>query len=282
MALVNGRLSRRSYNRWRRNKTFGAPLFNRFNLVLAQNPTIARWFGEIGAPHVVVAGNLKIDAPPPPVDAKAYSALTNAIGGRPHMIAASTHEGEETVIAEAHRKLAQKHEGFLTIIAPRHPERGTAITEMLKGLGISVKQRSRGELPDARTGLYVADTIGELGTLYKSSPIAFVGGSLIPHGGQNPIEAVRHGAAVLTGPSWHNFPDIYPPLLERGGAAQITDADEIAAHVSRLIASPDELQKMQAAAAKALAELSGALDRTVAALFKLLDERKEVARVTAT
>jgi 3-deoxy-D-manno-octulosonic-acid transferase len=250
--------------------------------VLAQNPTIARWFAEIGAPHVTSVGNLKIDSPPPPVDPKAFAALDKAIAARPRLVAASTHEGEEMILAEAHRKLAHQHEGFLTIIAPRHPERGTLIAEKIKSLGISVAQRARGELPGENTGVYIADTIGELGTLYKSAPIAFIGGSLIAHGGQNPIEAVRHGAAVLTGPSWHNFPDTFPPLLREGGAVEVRDAETIAALVSRLISSPGELAKMQAGAQAALKDISGALDITVEALLKLLPDSAEARRAAVS
>jgi len=274
IALVNGRLSHRSRRRWQRNKTMAVPLFSRFNIVLAQNDRMALGFSALGARNVVAAGNLKIDAPPPPVDLKELERLQGALGERPVLAAASTHEGEEETIAIAHRALARRFEGLCTIIAPRHPERGTALSEALKNLGFNVAQRSLGALPSPRTEIYIADTIGELGTLYALAPVAFIGGSLIDRGGQNPIEAVRHGVAVLTGPHWQNFRDAYRTLLRHEGAIEVKSSADIAAAVAKLLDNPTELQHMRAGATQALATLSGALATTVEALLRYLpDER---------
>ena len=274
IALVNGRLSHRSRRRWQRNKTTATPLFGRFNIVLAQNDRLATGFSALGARNVHSVGNLKIDAPPPPVDLTELERLKAAIGERPVFAAASTHEGEEETIAAAHRALTRQFENLCTIIAPRHPERGTALAEMLKNLGFNVVQRSLGAVPGPRTDIYIADTIGELGTLYALAPVAFVGGSLIDRGGQNPIEAVRHGVAVLTGPHWQNFRDAYRTLLRHGGAIEVKSSADIAAAVTKLVESPAELQRMRGGATQALSTLSGALDKTVAALLRYLpDER---------
>src|SRR5690606_9878172 len=200
LILINARMSNRSFKRWRRRPGMSWPLFTRFDLVLAQNEKFARWFATLGARRVRATGNLKIDAPPPPICQEAYAALAKAVSGRRGYVAASTHEGEEEIIGEAHRRLANEFEEFLTILAPRHPERGTAIAEALKMNGFKVTQRSENKLPDAATEIYIADTIGELGTFYALASIAFIGGSLVDKGGQNPIEAVRHNTAVLTGP----------------------------------------------------------------------------------
>jgi len=274
LALVNARLSHRSRRRWQRNKGMAQPLFNRFDVVLAQNDPLARGFSALGARNVHAVGNLKIDAPPPPVDLGELERLTAALDGRPGFVAASTHEGEEEIIAEAHRQLARNFDKFCTIIAPRHPERGTAIAERLKDMGLTVAQRSLGVLPGERTDIYVADTIGELGTLYALTPIAFIGGSLVDRGGQNPIEAVRHGVAVLTGPHWQNFRDAYLTLLRHEGAIEVNSADTLAAAVTQLLQSQAEMQHMRAGATQALATLSGALEQTVARLLSYLpDER---------
>ncbi len=274
IALVNGRLSHRSRRRWQRNKAMAVPLFSRFSIILAQNDRLALGFSVLGARNVHSVGNLKIDAPPPPVDLNELERLKAALGDRPVFAAASTHEGEEETIAAAHRALARQFEGLCTIIAPRHPERGTALAEMLKNLGFTVAQRSLGALPGPRTDIYVADTIGELGTLYALAPAAFIGGSLIERGGQNPIEAVRHGVAVLTGPHWQNFRDAYRTLLRHEGAIEVKSAGDITAAVARLLDSPAELQRMRAGATQALTTLSGALDKTVEALLRYLpDER---------
>ncbi|WP_072372827.1 glycosyltransferase N-terminal domain-containing protein [Hyphomicrobium sp. NDB2Meth4] len=274
IALVNARLSHRSRRRWQRNKSMAVPLFSRFNIILAQNDRMALGFSALGARNVVSVGNLKIDAPPPPIDLNELERLKAALGDRPVFAAASTHEGEEESIAVAHRALARSFEGLCTIIAPRHPERGTALAEMLKNLGFTVAQRSTGALPGPRTEIYIADTIGELGTLYALAPIAFIGGSLVERGGQNPIEAVRHGAAVLTGPHWQNFRDAYRTLLRHEGAIEVKSSADIAAAVLKLLDNPIDMQNMRDGATRALDTLSGALDKTVEALLRYLpDER---------
>jgi 3-deoxy-D-manno-octulosonic-acid transferase len=278
LALINGRISRRSLRRWRRNTNLASALFTRFQIVLAQNDRLARDFKLLGARNVHSVGNLKIDAPPPPIDAGELDRLKKVLALRPLFVAASTHEGEEEIIAQAHRRLARKFEGFCTIIAPRHPERGTRIAERLKDLGLSVTQRSLGAMPTERTDIYIADTIGELGTLYSLSSIAFIGGSMIEHGGQNPIEAIRHGAVVITGRHWRNFSDAYHALLRHNGAIEVETSEELAESVSQLLNSQSEMQRMRAGATLALGTLSGALERSIELLAPILpDERLQRA-----
>jgi 3-deoxy-D-manno-octulosonic-acid transferase len=130
--------------------------------------------------------------------------------------------------------------------------------------------RSTGALPDASTDIYIADTIGELGTLYSLTKVAFVGGSLIPRGGQNPIEAIGHGAVVLTGPHWTNFRDFYRALIRHKGVREVASAEELAKASELILTDDAELSQMRAGAKTALASLAGALDRTVAALVAML------------
>jgi 3-deoxy-D-manno-octulosonic-acid transferase len=263
-------MSHASFERWQRRPRVASQLFSRFDLVLAQSDVLARQFSELGAPRAFAAGNLKIDAPPPPVSDVELRRLEAALAGRPVFVAASTHDGEEAIIASAHRILAGALPGFLTILAPRHPERGAAIADMFQAQGFAVARRSLGHLPTADTDIYVADTIGELGTLYALAPIAFIGGSLIERGGQNPIEAIRHGAAVLTGPHWSNFADAYGMLVERGGACVVTSADALAATVLALRGDTARLDAVRTHAAEALKSLSGAQERTLDALLALI------------
>ncbi len=270
LAIVNGRMSTRSYDRWRRKPAIANPLFARFDIVLAQNRSFARKFAELGARRTEAPGNLKIDAPAPPVNLAALGALQTALGNRPFYVAASTHEGEEAIIASAHRLLASRFPGLCTIIAPRHPERGTGIAEELKAAGLRVTQRSSGQLPGEHTDIYIADTLGELGTLYALSAVAFIGGSLVGKGGQNPIEAIRHSAAVLTGPGHHNFKESYDLLLSEEAVLQIEDADQLAAAVGGLLSDETEREHMLKRAETALAKLAGAMDATLAALVRLL------------
>ncbi len=278
LALVNARLSPRSYARWMKQRGVSRPLFNRFAIVLAQTEKLSRWFGDLGARRSVAAGNLKVDSPPPPVDPEAVERLRAALGGRPRLVVACTHGAEEEVVAAAHRRLAATWPDFCTIIAPRHPERGPQIAAMLRAKGLRSALRSAGELPDATTEIYIADTIGELGTMYRLAPVAFLGKSLGvgpgTTGGQNPIEAIRHGAGVLTGPHGGNFLEIYRMLARHGGAITVTSAETIATETRRLLQNPDALAALNTGARNALDQMSGALAKTVAALLPLLpDER---------
>ena len=172
--------------------------------------------------------------------------------------------------AGARGQRRRRVEGVCTSVAPRQPGRGTAIAERLKEFGLSVTQRSLGRLPGPATDVYIADTIGELGTLYALAPIAFIGGSLVERGGQNPIEAVRHGTVVLTGPHWQNFPDAYRTLLSHQGALEVASADEVAVAVARLLRDPAEMQRMRQGATQALSTMSGALEKTVETLLRYL------------
>jgi 3-deoxy-D-manno-octulosonic-acid transferase len=280
LALVNGRMSPRSYRRWRGNPGFSVPIFSAFDLVLAQNERLAERFKVLGARNVLTAGNLKIDSPPPPADPTELQRLTAALAGRPVMVAASTHEGEEAVVAAAHQRLAREIDGFCTIIAPRHPERGAGIADWLKSQGMNAAQRSTGALPTLQSDIYVADTIGELGTLYALSPVSFIGGSLIAHGGQNPIEAIRHGSAVLTGPHFENFRDAYEALLRHKGAIEVRSADDIVVQVSQLLRDRGKLDDMNAGATAALGMLGGALERTLASLNQYVPATAGIPRAT--
>jgi 3-deoxy-D-manno-octulosonic-acid transferase len=280
LALVNGRMTKRSFRRWRRNPSFARPLFSRFDLVLTQNEALARRFAKLGAPTAVSAGNLKVDAPPPVVDDAELGHLRPALQGRPILIAACTHEGEEAVIADAHQQLAASVPGLCTILAPRHPQRGGAIAEMLKGRGLSVARRTLGQLPDRTSDVYLADTIGELGMLYKVAPVAFIGGSLVDRGGHNPVEAMRLGAVVLVGPHWQNFPDAYGALIKSGGALVVHSPAEIAEAARRLLGDSNELDTMRGRADAALATISGALPRTIEALLRYLPGEEGLARAS--
>jgi 3-deoxy-D-manno-octulosonic-acid transferase len=280
LALVNARMSARSARRWKWFSGLSLPLFSRFDVVLAQNELLARTIKRLGARRVLAVGNLKIDAPPPVVDAVELDRLRHVLDGRPVLVAASTHDPEEEIIADAHRLIKAKLPRIATIIAPRHPVRGKAIAQMLASRGLRVALRSAGERPDSETDIYIVDTIGELGTLFALTDVAFIGGSLIAHGGQNPIEAIGHGAVTLTGPHWNNFRDIYRALLRHKGTQEVATAAELAAAVERLLSEEGELQRMRDGAKQALASLSGALDRTVETLLQMLPESPRVRRAS--
>jgi 3-deoxy-D-manno-octulosonic-acid transferase len=273
LLLINGRMSASSYKRWRRRPGLSRPLFSSFDLVLAQNDSLAERFAQLGVAHALDVGNLKADAPPPPADLPGRRKLAAALSGRTVWLAASTHPGEDGLVAVAHLKMKSARPDLLTIIVPRHPERGPLIAEQLKTANISVALRSEGKLPGPDTDIYVADTIGELGLFYTLSPVAFVGGSLVPRGGQNPVEAIKLGAAVLTGPNWQNFRDSYSELLKAGGCQEVTDAASLADAALALLDDAAARAAMTGRASSAIAAMSGALTRTLAELERFLPPR---------
>ena len=264
--LVNARVSERSARRWHRLDGLPRTLFGRFALVLAQSEADAERLSGLGAPRVLATGNLKFDRPPLPVDEAERARLAAALAGRPAWVAASTHDGEEAIAAAVHVRLKTRLAGLLTVIAPRHPRRGDDIAAALAAAGLSVARRSRGEMPVAGTDVYLADTIGEMGLVYRLAPIAFVGGSLVPHGGQNPIEPARLGVAVLHGAAVGNFADLYRALDEGGAARRVADAGDLAEAVAALLADEAARTAMIDRAHAVVERSTGALDRTLAAL----------------
>ena len=266
MIQVNGRLSERSFERWRRAPATIAALLGQFDLCLAQSAADAERYADLGAPRVSITGNLKLDVPAPPVEAQKLAAMQAATQGRPILVVASTHPGEEALVLDAHRRLKQSFPGLLTVVAPRHPERGPGVVDIASVAGLTAVMRSRGHLPDRGTDVYVADTIGELGLWYRLSPIVFIGGSLVRHGGQNPIEAAKLGCAILHGPHVWNFAEIYDALDRAHGAEPVVDPGKLAVRIGAWLTDAGARRAASDAARKTVDALGGALDRTTAAL----------------
>ncbi len=270
LVLVNARMSQHSTKRWARLSSLSKPVFSRFDLVLTQNWRFAKRLAGLGARNAVVTGNLKYDAPPPPVDARAMQELRRSFGDRPVFLAASTHPGEDEAVARAHEMLQSAMPALLTVIVPRHPDRGDAIASLLAGRGLRNAARSRGQAAGSETQVYIADTIGELGLFYSLAPLSFIGGSLVPHGGQNPIEAIKLGSGVLSGPHVFNFAETYTVLQRYEGCRMVAGPDDLAAAVRSLFENQDEAAGMKRRAADAIRTLEGALEKTIAALHPYL------------
>jgi len=269
LAIINGRMSEKSFAGWKKLAGAASALLARYDLCLAQDDASAARFAALGARGVQMAGNLKSDAPPLPADPERFDALRHATGGRPLLLAASTHPGEEAIILAAHDALKARFADLLTILVPRHPQRGDEVAALCAPRRIA--RRAQGALPDAACDIYIADTIGELGLFYRLAPFAFLGGSLVPHGGQNPLEAVRLGAGVLAGPYTDNFTFAYGPILAAQGAGRVATAGEIADIAGDLIAAPAARAALRAQAAAAIAPLTGAVERTRLAVETLLN-----------
>lgn len=266
MILVNGRLSEHSFKRWQRAPNSIASLLRRLDLCLAGTASDAARLSELGAANVVTTGNLKLDVPPPPADPAALEILQNAVNGRRVIAATSTHPGEDEAIIEAHLRLAKNFSGLLTLIAPRHPDRGPGIAGIATAAGVTASLRSRGELPKPTTQIYVVDTMGELGLVYRLASAVFIGGSLVKHGGQNPVEAAKLSAAILHGPHVWNFGEIYKALDTARGAETVESVDRLTAHLAAWLADPDACARVADAAGIVVRNLGGALDRTLASL----------------
>ncbi|MGL4634980.1 MAG: 3-deoxy-D-manno-octulosonic acid transferase [Beijerinckiaceae bacterium] len=270
LVIVNGRMSERSFNRWKRLPSFITSMLSRFELVLAQTEADGDRLRLLGAPRVQTIGNLKYDVTPPPADAAKLAALSAATKGRPVFVAASTHPGEEEQVAEAHRIAKAAVPGLLTVLIPRHPGRGAEVAELVFKTGLSVARRSEGALPDIHTDIYVADTIGELGLFYRLSSLSYLGGSLVMRGGQNPIEPAKLGNGILYGPNVHNFTEVFEALATAKGAFMVQDADALGQTVGRLIRDEKLLSRMAEAAAHTVEAMSGANQRAIDALEPFL------------
>ncbi len=282
MVLINGRMSHRSFPRWRRVAGTISALLGRFDICLAQSDVDADRFAALGSRNVITTGNLKLDVPAPPADAGRLERLMSVTRGRPIIVAASTHPGEEEILLEAHRTLAGYFPSLLTVIVPRHPARGAAIGRLITAAGLHVALRSREELPIATTDIYVADTMGELGLFYRLAPIVFMGGSLVAHGGQNPIEAIKLGASIVHGPHVFNFTDVYEALDHAGGARKADTRETLVRQLGQLLADPAAREASVAASIGVVEQLGGALERTLAALEPyLLQLRLEMGAASA-
>jgi len=271
MLLVNARLSARSLSHWRALPGLVRPVLQAFALSLAQDEVQAERFRRLGASPVASVGDLKAAAAPLAADPGALKALHRQIGVRPVWLAASTHPGEEEIVAAAHVRIARDHPGLLAIVAPRHPVRGPAIAGMLRARGLRVARRGAGEAIAADAEIYLADTLGELGLFFRLSGIAFVGGSLVRKGGHNPFEAARLDCAILHGPDMTNCAAMASALDEAGAALTVGDAESLAGAVSHLLADPVERDRRGAAAVRIAAAGEGALDAVLDRIAPWLD-----------
>jgi len=282
MVLINGRMSQRSFPRWKRVHGTISALLEKFDICLAQSKTDAERFAALGCRNVATTGNLKLDVPAPPADPQKLERLISLSRGRPVVVAASTHPGEEEILIETHKALVGFFPGLLTVIVPRHPDRGPPIWRLVDAAGLKASLRSREEMPVASTDIYVADTMGELGLFYRLAGVVFMGGSLVPHGGQNPIEAIKLGASIVHGPHVFNFTDVYEALDSAGGARAAEGQEALTKQLGQLLANPEGREVMMAASGRVVEELGGALERTLAALEPyLLQLRLEMGAANA-
>ena len=270
--LVNARLSGRSYRRWRYAPLLARTVLGSFDLIHAQSTEDADRLAALGARCVLTPGNLKFAAPPLPADTAALADIRATLAGRPCWVAASTHPGEEEIVVSAHRTLAATHPGLVSIIVPRHPARGAAIAA---APGLAVTRRGLGEPPPSE-GLWIADTIGELGLWYRLAAAALIGRSLLPPGGgQNPLEPAWLGCPVAAGPFMDNFTDPVRVLEAAGALTRVRDAGDLADWVRTMLDDTTRREAAGAAGVRAAAGYGHLPDSTAAALLDLLARRRD-------
>ncbi|WP_020558074.1 lipid IV(A) 3-deoxy-D-manno-octulosonic acid transferase [Thiofilum flexile] len=273
IALLNARLSPKSFKGYQKFQTLVQPTLQAVSLIAARSPQDAEYFKLLGANPIVlkVAGNIKFDLNLPPDLAERGSMLRQSWGmERPVWVAASTHAGEDEIILQVFHALKMKFPALLLVIVPRHPERFNAVAELAQHTPFSVVRRSTAAAFTGQTDIIVGDTMGELLYWYAAADSAFVGGSLIPQGGHNPLEAIALSVPVVSGNHVHNFADIYPPLIEVGGAVLVTAAQGLEQQVSTWLEYPEQRRQAGQAGLNWLQPHRGVVKR----LMQWIDEIK--------
>ncbi|WLG62971.1 lipid IV(A) 3-deoxy-D-manno-octulosonic acid transferase [Pseudomonas sp. FP1762] len=274
VALANGRLSQRSAKGYGRFSKLTAPMLAEMSLLAVQTAAEAQRFRDLGArPETVeVTGSIKFDLTIDPQLLQRAAELRSRwqAQDRPVWIAASTHEGEDEVVLDAHRRLLGSHPDALLILVPRHPERFNSVFDLCQREGFATVRRSTGANVDAQTSVLLGDTMGELLFLYALADSAFVGGSLVPNGGHNLLEPAALAKPVLSGPHLFNFLDIGAQLREAGALAEVDDAEGLAVEVQRLFELPRDAQRMAEAGLAVMRRNQGALQRLLDSLGRLI------------
>jgi 3-deoxy-D-manno-octulosonic-acid transferase len=274
LVIINARLSPTSFNRWRRARKVAAEVFGMIDLCLAQTKEDGERFAALGTKHVREVGNMKFDAQPPPTDPAELSDLSGRIGARPTWAAVSTHHGEEEIVANAHLTLRSQLPALLTIIVPRDPRRADAIAQILVRKGLRFARRSEDAIIGNDTEIYLIDTLGETGLIYRLCKLAFIGRSLTAKGGQNPIEAAKLNCAILHGPHVGNFREVYAALGDGKGAFVVEDRQNLSNAVALLLSTAQALRHTARNAAHIAEEHSGATARVMQAIAPYLADHQ--------
>ncbi|MDP3371930.1 MAG: 3-deoxy-D-manno-octulosonic acid transferase [Candidatus Paracaedibacteraceae bacterium] len=244
LILLNARLSDRSFKRWSKFPTLAAYLLNQFTQCLAQGQETADRLKKLGVNNVSIMPNLKFSAPSLPINQSDNAHFSKMLNGKPIWIAASTHPGEEEHIFNVHIELKKNLPDVITILAPRHPYRANSLVKMAKENQLLFKTLAEAlkETSIITDGI-VIDSIGQLGTFYNLSNAVFMGGSLIPHGGQNPIEPIHFKKPILFGPHMHNFNEVCD-ILKGAGAISVLNEKHLSDILLDLLKNPNKCRKI--------------------------------------
>ncbi|WP_368879692.1 lipid IV(A) 3-deoxy-D-manno-octulosonic acid transferase [Proteus terrae] len=276
LIIANARLSERSAAGYQKLGSFVKTMLQKITLIAAQNQEDGERFIELGLKrsHLHVTGSLKFDiSVTPELAARAVALRRQWAAHRPVWIATSTHEGEEAIILETHKKLLTQFPQLLLILVPRHPERFPKAEQLTREAGLKYTLRSTDAVPDAQTQVVIGDTMGELMLLYGIADLAFVGGSLVERGGHNPLEAAAHAIPVIMGPHTFNFKNICAKLDQAEGLITVTDSESMATAIASLLNDEDYRRYYGRHAVEVLHENQGALLRLLTLLSPYLPPR---------
>jgi 3-deoxy-D-manno-octulosonic-acid transferase len=271
VALVNARLSERSLRRGLRFGTLMLDAARAITTVAAQTEMDAVRIRSLGAPKVAVTGSIKFDVVPPQAALDTGAWLRARFGGRPVFLCASTREGEEALILDAYARLRDRPAGMLLAIVPRHPQRFDEVEQLVRARGLSVQRRSGMNDAAVDADVLLGDSMGEMFAYYAACDCAFIGGSLLPLGGQNLIEACALGKPVLVGEHTFNFLDATMDAVAAGAAVRAADADSLLAQAVRLLCDAHGRTAMGTHAAEFASRHRGATLRTVELLQQEFD-----------
>ncbi len=278
LVLVSARISPRSVNGYRRFLPLFRETLSHGIIIAAQSAADAERFLSLGASpeRVQVTGNIKFDIELPEALATQGARLRSELfGDRTVWIAASTHEGEETKVLEAHRSLRQSHGDLLLIVVPRHPERFSEVRNTIEEHAFSCVSRSDRQSCSGDVEVFLLDTMGELPAFYAASDIAFVGGSLVPVGGHNLLEPAALGLPVVIGPHVFNAQELVDLFVTQGACQMVRDVDELARSVASLLADPPGARRQGILARDLVQANRGALDRLMRLIEPLLDAAQD-------
>jgi 3-deoxy-D-manno-octulosonic-acid transferase len=275
LVLVSARISPRSVNNYRKLLPLFRETLSHGIVIAAQSQADAERFLSLGAnPHrTVVVGNIKFDLEvPADLPARGRQFRDDVLGiGRPVWTAASTHEGEEEIVLEAHARLRATHPSLLLILVPRHPQRFAPVRELLQRWGVPFVTRSSGAICSAETSVFLGDTMGDVPLFYAASDIAFVGGSLVPIGGHNLLEPAALGLPVITGPHVFNAQEIADSFVRNDACVMVADGNELETVVGGFVEHPDEARRVGRNGRQLLASDGGALSRLLTVIDPLVE-----------
>lgn len=269
VSIVNGRLSERSHRGYRRFRFFFSSVLGSVRSVLARGAEDAERFRDLGAASVQVLGNMKFDAPLPERDARppGWYGLC-ACGGV--IVAGSTHPGEDALMGEVAASIGRAMPGVGLLLAPRHLERVPRAEKALRDAGVSPVRWSSVKDADARHRVVILDVMGELADAYACASVAVIGGSFVPHGGQNPIEAARWAVPCLFGPHMENFLEVAGDLVDAGGARQLGGREDLEAALMKWLEDPQSRRRAGEAARRMVRNNQGATDRAASHILEVL------------